>query len=152
MADIWKAKSVHCCNSDKLTMKSGLVRYLQNLAMLLQRCLVAYAVGARKKRIAITCRPHRLLAEAVAQCDVVHADHSTANLHRHLSFATTALSHRQYHLLQMMLYMCVVLACTGRHPRTTGHYPNTLEEAGDLPVQAMISFKPCSIPAGGCRT
>ena len=100
---IWIAKSLHYYNSDKVTTNCGHARYLQNLAMLLQRCLVAYAAGARKKRIAITCRPHRLLTEAVAQCDVVHADHSTANLHRRLSCAITALSHRQYHLLQMLL-------------------------------------------------
>jgi len=106
-----------------VTTNCGGVRYLQNVAMLLQRCLVAYAAGARKKRIAITCRPHRLLTEVVAQCDVVHADHSTANLHRHLSFATKALSHRQYHLLHMLLYMCVELACRG------GHLFQTLEHA-----------------------
>jgi len=74
---IWIAKSLHYYNSDKVTTNCGHVRYLQKLAMLLQRCLVAYAAGARKKRIAITCRRHRLLTEAVAQCDVVHVACST---------------------------------------------------------------------------
>ena len=109
---------------ENITTNCGRARYLQNLAMLLQRCLVAYAAGARKKRIAITCRPHRLLTEAVAQCDAVHADHCTTNLHRHLSFTTTALSHRQYHLLHILLYMCVERACRG------GHHFQTLQHTG----------------------